>query len=1102
MCGISLSKINFNLKENNLTDILLKVESNIKQKNLTKALFHLKELKCNNFFINILENKKNKTIFENILNEFKKKINSEKLTIQKNIDLKNDINWVIDSELIFKSKRILEFLVSNKIKKNRNSIIFTKYLLYTLETMNYLESRGRDSLGLTINIINKKKINIKKNTLNNSELTFYQKKINRNKFLISITLKFAKRIGYSGENVSNILKIIKNKKIFDKFNFLDLLEADFISHTRWASVGEVNLSNTHPIIDSNKDEMNMTIMNGDILNHKKIYESLKKDKKYTIKDKKCTNDLKSISSLIFNTKKKLIKYLEGSFVLINYNTKKPYQLKIYKKGSQGLYYTLDNDGNIHFASDVYGLINKSNNFQKLNDDGEYQIDWKFVKKLKLEQSKSTDLMTNDLSKKGFDKFFLKEINDTETFIKRTIFQYISQEKKIIQNLDNVFNKKTIDKLKKGKIRNIILTGMGSCYTAAVGISKYLNSNLAEMRNNKMKIKATVASEGSGFYLSNNMSDTIIIIIAQSGTTIDTNVFAKMAKERGAYTLSIVNKKQGDITYIVDQNIYLGNGRDVEMSVPSTKTYTCHLIMGCILSEKIKSLISNKKNDDFINENINLYKSSTIQNSFIFLKDYIEELKFKILKYQKWIVIHDDSHNSFAALELRIKLSECCYKSIPYMHIDNIDFKKYKNTLFIYQGENKILKKNLIDGNYYIWISYYPSKINYKNKFEIILKNKKDLMIIVENSFILQLLSYKLSKLIDNYSSQLKKKIDLKKFNLIKEFFIDRYELERFSKLSVNSQKKNLVEKSKRPIDAIKHQAKTVTVGATRIARSNVMHDKINFFSKDINLDNINFKNLLKHSKNSINIVGSSKTEIEKYFLGNIIDTYNKRYFKNIFYNIYNKNSDTVNHKNNSTKIILSNKKINFSNNNKFYSFKFSNYHEFLKIFLPNDNIFKMNDIEFQSSKIKMFRSREKLNFNLDYLIKNFHNIKFLGSGINYLVAKKFATKLNNLVGSNISFDIIENHKHIDISSEATLVIFAANIYRSGFQNDVYSEIEKFIAHNNKTVIITNEGNNIYDSIIGKENFIKNRLIKLPRVSEIYSLPIFDYYFNEILIKNF
>ena len=87
-----------------------------------------------------------------------------------------------------------------------------------------------------------------------------------------------------------------------------------------------------------------------------------------------------------------------------------------------------------------------------------------------------------------------------------------------------------------------------------------------------------------------MSDTVIVVFAQSGTTIDTNVFAKMAKKRGAYTISLVNKRDGDITYIVENNLYLGNGRDVELSVPSTKTYTCHLYLGFILSDKIISTL--------------------------------------------------------------------------------------------------------------------------------------------------------------------------------------------------------------------------------------------------------------------------------------------------------------------------------------------------------------------------------------------------------------------------------------------------------------------------------------------------------------------------------
>ena len=78
---------------------------------------------------------------------------------------------------------------------------------------------------------------------------------------------------------------------------------------------------------------------------------------------------------------------------------------------------------MHIASDVYGLINRSNKFKKLSADGTFVVDKKFIKNEKEKKFLKTDLMTNDLSKKGFERFFLKEINDTEIFLKRTLNNY-------------------------------------------------------------------------------------------------------------------------------------------------------------------------------------------------------------------------------------------------------------------------------------------------------------------------------------------------------------------------------------------------------------------------------------------------------------------------------------------------------------------------------------------------------------------------------------------------------------------------------------------------------------------------------------------------------
>jgi glucosamine--fructose-6-phosphate aminotransferase (isomerizing) len=80
-----------------------------------------------------------------------------------------------------------------------------------------------------------------------------------------------------------------------------------------------------------------------------------------------------------------------------------------------------------------------------------------------------------------------------------------------------------------------------------------------------------------------MSDTLVIAISQSGTTTDTNRTVDMVKARGAHTLAIVNRRDSDITFKVDGVVYTSSGRDIEMSVASTKAFYSQIIAGALLS---------------------------------------------------------------------------------------------------------------------------------------------------------------------------------------------------------------------------------------------------------------------------------------------------------------------------------------------------------------------------------------------------------------------------------------------------------------------------------------------------------------------------------------
>ena len=69
-------------------------------------------------------------------------------------------------------------------------------------------------------------------------------------------------------------------------------------------------------------------------------------------------------------------------------------------------------------------------------------------------------------------------------------------------------------------------------------------------------------------------DDLVIIISQSGETLDTLAALKLAKERGAKTLAVVNVVGSSIARAADWVIYTHAGP--EIAVASTKAYSVQL----------------------------------------------------------------------------------------------------------------------------------------------------------------------------------------------------------------------------------------------------------------------------------------------------------------------------------------------------------------------------------------------------------------------------------------------------------------------------------------------------------------------------------------------
>ena len=138
----------------------------------------------------------------------------------------------------------------------------------------------------------------------------------------------------------------------------------------------------------------------------------------------------------------------------------------------------------------------------------------------------------------------------------------------------------------------------------------------------------------------------------------------------------------------------------------------------------------------------------------------------------------------------------------------------------------------------------------------------------------------------------------------------------------------------------------------------------------------------------------------------------------------------------------------------------TSFHSLIKTMMKSDKFTSNCDHKLEQIKYYLKKNSIKFSLNLSKEFNKYNNIKFLGSGVNYLVAKKFAFEMSKITNRSIAYDVIENHKHIDISSEALLLVFTSNINRKGFQIDIVSEVEKFLSHDNNVILFTNLENNL------------------------------------------
>ena len=535
---------------------------------------------------------------------------------------------------------------------------------------------------------------------------------------VAMTYKIALEIGSLGDNVQYLRQQVANDPVLQ---ILVAIPASFdtvAAHTRWASVGAITEANCHPVDNqapgskTSKYGIIHTCLNGDIDNYQELKAQF--EGKGNSINNEITTDTKIIpikiqqylhqGHPIDEAFRLAVNDFEGSHAISMHTDLAPGKLFLAQRGSgQALFVGMADEHYIP-SSEVYGFVEETPYYLKL--DGEKTIQGKqgqtqgqiFIldqmsaggldgitaqfydgSLLTLNDGdiKYTEITSRDIDRQNYPHYFLKEISESPDSVEKTLRNRwkIREDNHALYAIvldDATFPPSLRKALLANQIKRIFFIGQGTAGVAALCCANILNYYIDTP---SIQVSALKASEFSGFQLNENddgsaMADNLVIAISQSGTTADTNRTVDMAKERGAHTLAIVNRRDSDITFKVNGVMYTSSGRDIEMSVASTKAFYSQIVAGAILGLYIARL-KNRRDDSFVHQEIQrLLALPSQMRKVLAMGEAIKESAQRLAVTKTYWAAVGSGPNKAAADEIRIKLSELCYKTISSDYVED------------------------------------------------------------------------------------------------------------------------------------------------------------------------------------------------------------------------------------------------------------------------------------------------------------------------------------------------------------------------------------------------------------------------------------------------
>ena len=363
-----------------------------------------------------------------------------------------------------------------------------------------------------------------------------------------------------------------------------------LGHTRWATHGAPNIINSHPHVSENGKFA--VIHNGIIENYVEIKEFLI-GQGITFKSETDTEVVAQLLEFYYNechdfleAVGRVLRRIEGAYALGMLCADCPDRIIAARKDAPLL---LGYGKGCNFlASDVTAIINHTRDVAYM-EDGEVAvltregIEVYDALEQKVEKKHFTiDWEVSAAEKGGYQHFMLKEIMEQPEALRRAISPRIKDGRVIFDDL-----KLPVEKMRE--FTRIFIVACGSSYHVGM-IGKYNLEHL--LRRN---VEVVLASE---FRYSDPIVDdkSLVIVISQSGETLDTMAALREAKKRGGYILSIVNVVGSSIARESDDVLYTWAGP--EIAVATTKAYSTQLAVLDMIGLAFGEVLGTVKKEEY------------------------------------------------------------------------------------------------------------------------------------------------------------------------------------------------------------------------------------------------------------------------------------------------------------------------------------------------------------------------------------------------------------------------------------------------------------------------------------------------------------------------